>query len=468
MDYHKPKFLPKIILATIIFIAFSMVFATIAYLTKNKQAVNISQQVSSLSQPTIFTDKTIYNQGEMIKITLKNNTTKSIFYNKIATCGLYFEEIQKQENSKWTGAIWDFPCLEMWKESNEIVELKPKQEDSISRKYSIGENYIGGGIFRFSFKYRTTKENQEENIIYSNKITINEKVLDYDLQDISRWKTFKEDRLGFEFHYPESIKNIKGVAFSSGYFLNIDLNGLTEDTIIPLQTNEFDMTIKKYDKKDIDNFRKGLVENSEKQISIDGLSGTQFKAMEISPYISQIAIFEKNNKIYVFKGEGKFFDAILSTFKFGEINPQLEDFSHWVRYNNKEYGFEFEYPDYLSLLRENKEEIRFTYGQGIVVVSPVPLIVGKDKIDDYKCEVGKTQEKGISPNIIRNTCDKIESENNWEIFKITSRISHYGETNIVYNLIRKKQNNNFTVFVISVSELNEDRVASSFKLIEKN
>jgi len=157
---------------------------------------------------TIFTDKTEYNTNETVKITVKNNSGKSIW--DFGICGNSpWWELQKLEDNKWRELNFSFPSLEtgpsipgMTKEIKskcdyilcekpELSELKPGSETSSEWKLyrSICEwplqpigipetesKPIEKGIYRVFVIYGISKDftSPEGKIIYSNEFTIKE------------------------------------------------------------------------------------------------------------------------------------------------------------------------------------------------------------------------------------------------------------------------------------------------------
>ncbi len=68
----------------------------------NKQKIGITYKTESV---TITTDKTKYNQGEEIKLTIKNDLDKSIWYEDYSTINYSFLGIEKFEKGKWEPLI---------------------------------------------------------------------------------------------------------------------------------------------------------------------------------------------------------------------------------------------------------------------------------------------------------------------------------------------------------------------------
>jgi hypothetical protein len=127
-------------------------------------------------QIIIFTDKTEYKPGELVKITVRNGLGRSIWYNK-ETCSPFCVGLQKLENDKWKNiniaieVIFDLPIR--------ASLLKPNEEITREWNMLIVENskteIAKSGKYRLSFSYGLSKDNFTEETIYSNEFTIEEK-----------------------------------------------------------------------------------------------------------------------------------------------------------------------------------------------------------------------------------------------------------------------------------------------------
>ena len=138
-----------------------------------------------ISQVIITTDKTEYEQGEMLKVTVRNNQTKSIWFMEQG-CNHQWWEIEKQENENWKPESLMLPYIIDSKETcrNCIAsplnfELKPKSEISYewNLRYCKNSNpaLFEPGHYRLCFYAKPTKDVYGGKIIYSNEFTIKEK-----------------------------------------------------------------------------------------------------------------------------------------------------------------------------------------------------------------------------------------------------------------------------------------------------
>lgn len=138
---------------------------------------------------TITTDKTEYKQGEVIKITVMNNSDRSIWY---YDSGCYpWWELEAKEGRNWQSKKITPPILTKFGEEciscpppknleELIFEMKPKFKISntwnlrnceiISGKLNLVS--IKPGAYRVSFCYGFTKDSYREKIIYSNEFIV--------------------------------------------------------------------------------------------------------------------------------------------------------------------------------------------------------------------------------------------------------------------------------------------------------
>jgi len=161
-------------------------------------------------QVTIETDKTEYEQGEIIKIAVKNNLDKPIWYRRqIPSEFPPFWELEKFEENKWKTVYFYLPVQEKEKEicifrfherpTWYIDELKPNSKIFYqwNQRVCLGDKdnssepeFIQKGRYRFAFRFGLRKIHlsnyQEEpwkgkedlmdtKIIYSNEFIIKEK-----------------------------------------------------------------------------------------------------------------------------------------------------------------------------------------------------------------------------------------------------------------------------------------------------
>jgi len=117
------------------------------------------------------------------------------------------------------------------------------------------------------------------------------------------WNHYLNDYWEFEISYPSHLD------------LNITID-VPEENMFGLILGEFRMTILDSDMEG--QVKLYLIEGTEKEVTVGGVPGIFFHKEDMSgekEYITQTLI-KKGPVIYVFVGEGKEFQEILSTFQF--------------------------------------------------------------------------------------------------------------------------------------------------------
>jgi len=127
---------------------------------------------------TLTTDKTEYEQGETVEITVRNNLVESIWYREWDTkcSGTSFSIGKKRDNR------YSFYPLGLAECAMDEVELKPKA----TRIYALNLNEwkktkfphtdIDTGVYKWRFIYILKNGDKESKTIYSNEFTIKEKI----------------------------------------------------------------------------------------------------------------------------------------------------------------------------------------------------------------------------------------------------------------------------------------------------
>jgi len=105
-------------------------------------------------QPDVLvsTDKTGYIQGEKVKISVKNNLDRSIFYERQIGCGLSFWRLESNENGAWQSKEIISTCF--WEMAGPLI-TELKSGESITNEWNLtsGDNFIGEGNYRIIFNY---------------------------------------------------------------------------------------------------------------------------------------------------------------------------------------------------------------------------------------------------------------------------------------------------------------------------
>ncbi len=167
-----------ILIFLITFIIFSGFFA-VKWAQKGIKEVKTEKRIkegveNKKADVTITTDKTEYKQGETIRIAIRNNKDKSIWYIDFIPQEFTFWEIEKIEDKKWENYLYFFLPVE--KDGKEVcrtkfyeqpityvAELKPhfeffyewNQKICPFKKGTVPFEpvLIGKGHYRFIFKY---------------------------------------------------------------------------------------------------------------------------------------------------------------------------------------------------------------------------------------------------------------------------------------------------------------------------
>ena len=139
-----------------------------------------NQIYSETREVTITTNKTEYELGETITITVRNGSDKPIWYIKYACppscCNLF-----RWETNEWKNLGDPMPCIQVIPPpTGGPYFIKPhelKLGESIKKQWdmTIGRKSAEGGRYRFSFYYGLSKDSYTEKTIYSNEFTIKEK-----------------------------------------------------------------------------------------------------------------------------------------------------------------------------------------------------------------------------------------------------------------------------------------------------
>lgn len=132
---------------------------------KNNVCAEITKKAEEV---TITTDKTEYEQGETVKIVVKNNLDKSICF---GTCNNYYFE---KKNGEWKYYLKKFCEADFIKECIKPNETKIFERETIWNSYKIEK-----GTYRMVIPLCIDCENlgefREDKVIFSNEFTIKEK-----------------------------------------------------------------------------------------------------------------------------------------------------------------------------------------------------------------------------------------------------------------------------------------------------
>jgi len=160
----------KLITAVVLIVGIGMMLGLTGWLATNISKINIPIATAPVEKNiTITINKIESEQGEVVKIAIRNNLDNSIWYRDDVYCYLEFN----------SGNAW-VPSLVinmMVCPRGEIKELDSNREISYDIDFSNNNHifYSGVGKYRISFKYNHSLENVSGKTLYSNEFTIKEK-----------------------------------------------------------------------------------------------------------------------------------------------------------------------------------------------------------------------------------------------------------------------------------------------------
>ncbi len=173
---------------------------------------------TEFKQIVVTTDKTEYEQGETVKITVKNNLDKSIWYYEWSgfTCADSFF-LEKREDGEYR--YFSIPGLR--ESPTQPVELKPNLEKvywlNLSKLKEQCEGFspeFSAGTYKLGFNYGFTIEEHWSEKAYSNEFRIRKR----SEGQTSDWKTYTNKEYGFEIKYPRGNR-CKFLQIEEGSFL---------------------------------------------------------------------------------------------------------------------------------------------------------------------------------------------------------------------------------------------------------
>ncbi len=197
----------KTLLAVVIFTGIGTIIIGGGYLIgdyyKYKNAINDKMIKPVIPEVTIVTDKTEYEQGETVEITVKNNLDKTILFRGLRQpCFNSFSIGIKRESYEMFYDIGTARCI------TDVMELKPNIEqvfrletgDIYDTLFVLNTLIIYPETYKLKLNYGFDSESLTKTI-YSNEFTIKEKVKD----EIADWQTYQNEEYGFQLEYPEDF-----------------------------------------------------------------------------------------------------------------------------------------------------------------------------------------------------------------------------------------------------------------------
>ncbi len=211
----------------------------------------------------------------------------------------------------------------------------------------------------------------------------------------SNWKTYRNDKYGFEVKYPadyilkKSDRSFRTDSYLSGEGIYLNPQHSTAIFDIELFKNQKNLELQQWYEQILrgNEFSSDPGSGKSYDPTVDHISSTSVNGIsslrvftEWYGYPKERYFFSKNNFIVEIETDietdemKNLTKLLLSTFKFIEPISQI-DTSTWKTYRNDKYGFEFKYPDWI-IENQGKKDIAFKY-QGIDYnqENPLPLEV---------------------------------------------------------------------------------------------
>lgn len=163
---------------TIISLIVIVIGITLAYfyILTPKEVSPPKPDTKDIPKLVISTDKTIYEKGGIVKISIENRLDKSIWYIKKicppSCCNLF-----KWENSEWKNLGDPIPCIQLTPPPGVTYSIESdelKTDEVITKQWDIklGGKYAKSGSYRFSFYYGLNKDDPTSKTTYSNEFSI--------------------------------------------------------------------------------------------------------------------------------------------------------------------------------------------------------------------------------------------------------------------------------------------------------
>ena len=263
----KNEIVIKTFLITLLFTGIGTVIIVGGYMIgdyyKNKiENIPVEEEI------VITTDKTEYEQGEEVKITIENNSGKDIYYYENIYCYLEYQK----ENGIWIQSlIINTPCLKGKFgviEKNKIIYFNI---DFIKNNHIY---YSGNGKYKITFNYGNSDKNAKEKIIYSDEFIIKEKLM----FNTSNWQTYRNEEFGFEVKYPEEWTVISSNMISN--LVHFGINGSGGVAVVAVEILDEKNIQEKIDKRKLE--IKVIDKNvliTESELFVDNIRTKQIKSL---------------------------------------------------------------------------------------------------------------------------------------------------------------------------------------------
>ena len=197
----------KTLLAVLLFAGVGIIIIGGGYII-GEYSKNKANNKPAEKEITITTDKTKYEQGEEVKITIRNNSSNSIWHRGDLhnICHNAFYIGVKQNNYKEFHSFASAYCLgtleELKSHSSMVIKLNPKEDLGLLIE---NESMQFPATYKLKFEYynKNINSNSDSFEIYSGEFTIKEKIIQ---PDTSNWQTYQNEEFGFEVKLPSNWK----------------------------------------------------------------------------------------------------------------------------------------------------------------------------------------------------------------------------------------------------------------------
>ena len=338
---NKNQIVIKTFLITLLFTGIGTVIIVGGYMIgdyyKNKiENIPVEEEI------VITTDKMEYEQGEEVKITIRNNSNNSIWHlGNISphSCKNAFDIGIKEENYEEFYSLSGAYCIggprELKSHSVMMDQLNPKEGLAL---LVANEHIQFPATYKLKFRYGYEKDRSSQAWIYSNEFTIKEKAV----IDTSNWQTYRNEEFNFEMKHPEyyfenryDLENMTDLDYKRIHFFrdmnNSELDDFKEHYITSFYeegTHSGTIDIKSYNENELKAW-----------YAIDSFNNLKFKEYSnFKVYILEIRevgfyyIIPHNNidnSYFVFSIpaflQNDFENNWLSTFKFTNQNTSISD-----------------------------------------------------------------------------------------------------------------------------------------------